>query len=170
MASGRTSAAVAGLLTAIGCGYVPVAHGPGAPLHHVIIQPVRSTDASVDRAVVDVALARAVGRAPNLVATATVPDALRLYVRASVETGRVSALSEPRIRAARYDARVTLRGRAVDATGKTRWQGFEVGRTPFLSTPGGVESLDGASRRGLADAARQAAERLIRSLSAQIDR
>ena len=179
-ARAQAARAVAALLwlaivPAVGCGYHPIrgAHpASGRSATPLRILPVTGAGSDLDaQADVQWALADALrqqpvfidaGRQSDVKAAGTV---LRLSVHIARAGTRLSPLTEPALRAAMYEAEIVLEGRCTDGAGQVCWRGAESARVRYLSTPGGVETLDGAGRRALVDAAAVAAERLLEAFA-----
>ncbi|MEQ8278881.1 MAG: LPS assembly lipoprotein LptE [Deltaproteobacteria bacterium] len=151
------------LLLAAACGYTTSARRADGTVHTIFVEPIAEPgldlDAGSDVArAVRLAIARTSGLA--LADEATADHRLRveiLGVRSSL-----APFAEPALRAAQYVVRITLRGVVHDATGVPAWQTPVVtGDSRFMSTPGGVEQLDGANRRTIEQASQEAAERLV---------
>lgn len=145
------------------------ARAPDGEMIAIAVAPIREpgldldAGADVTRAV-RLAVARAAGF--RLVEES---DADRvLHVELLDVNSALAPFAEPSLRAAQYVVRLTLRGTLQDEHG--RWTSpAVVGEGRFLSTPGGVEQLDGANRRALERAAQQAAERLVGTLRFRVE-
>ncbi len=88
------------------------------------------------------------------------PDAV-LSVRLIEAQHALSPMADPRLRAPEYVAQIRLQATLSSTVGATQWRSpVVVGESAFMSMPGSIESLDGARRRALAQAAEQAADRL----------
>lgn len=151
---------LAGVLAA--CGYtvgaVRPAHGPRA----LKVAAIEERGIDVDAAAqVARAVRRRVAMGPSTRLEEHEPEAV-LSVRLLDARHALSSLSDPRLRAAEYVAQIRLQGTVSSTVGRPLWRSpVVVGEAHFMSMPGGVESLDGARRRALAQAAEQAADRLI---------
>lgn len=144
------------------CGYTTRATAPDGEDVRIYVPPVQGGEVDLDAtARVEAEVRRAVARSAGLrlVLSREVP---RLEVTLASVTTQQAAFSEPRLRAAQYEAVVVLTGRLVAPDGQVRFQsGAVVGEAPYLSTAGRIESLDGAGRRAVGQAAERAAERLV---------
>lgn len=143
------------------CGYtvgrVAPANGPRA----ISVAPIEERGIDVDAAaMVARAVRRRVAMGPSTVLEEDRPEAV-LSV-SLIEAGHaLSPMSDPRLRAAEYVAQIRLQGTLSSTAGAALWRSpVVVGEAHFMSMPGPIESLDGARRRALAQAADEAAERL----------
>ncbi len=145
------------LLGTAGCGYRALRLSTP-----VILEAVQGEVPAVDALpVVEQALHRALREGGTGTSTRS---AVRLRVWVVQAEARLSSFSEPALRAGQYDAQIRLMAEVIEPSGATRWRRHFVGTTPFLSPPGGLESLDGTARRALQRAADEAARRVVEAL------
>ncbi len=165
----RLSTAFFGLLLCVapqagGCGYAPL-RGAGAPPTTIFVAPVRAEGASLEGApAAETAVADAIARSPSFALADTGAD-LSVEIRIVRASSRLAPLSEPAVRAAHYQAIVVWACEARGPDGERLWGGNVTGTASYLSTPGAIETLDGARRRSIAQASWIAGERLIRRLA-----
>jgi hypothetical protein len=151
-------------LSAASCGYsfAPRA-GAARPIH---VAPIAEPGIDVDAAAwVNVAVRHAVARSPSTRLVAREEAYATLEVEMVNSAAALAPLADPGLRASQYHAVLVLRGKLVDKTGRVLWRSEATGDVPFLSTPGPIETLDGARRRALQRAAEEAADRLIGALT-----
>lgn len=150
----------------IGCGYTTSsAHPTGAP-RRIYVAPIREAGVHVDTgALAEEAVRRAVADEAGLLLVSALDAEWTLELELVSGAAGLEAFAQPDRRAAQYRSTVQLRGVLRDPRGEVRWRSpTVVGAAAYLSTPGALESLDGAERRGLDRAAQQAAERLVLAL------
>lgn len=149
----------------VACGYtvgaVRPAHGPRA----IRVAPIEERGIDVDAAAqVARAVRRRIAMGPSTSLEEDRPEAI-LKVRLLEAKDALSPMSDPRLRAAEYVAQIRLQGTLSSTVGRTLWRSpVLVGEAHFMSMPGSIEALDGARRRALAQAADQAADRLLTHL------
>jgi hypothetical protein len=154
-----------GAVLAAGCGYTV---GPAGGTARAIAVG-RMTEPGIDvdaAALVNAAVRHALASSPGtrLVAEDAADETLDIELLNA--TSGLAPLADPNLRAAQYRALVLVRGKLIDRTGKVTWTSPVItGEAPFLSTPGPIETLDGARRRALSRAADVAAERLVASMT-----
>lgn len=154
------------LISLSGCGYSSriIAPGGGDLVVHIPLVKTSALDVDVS-GLVDGHLRREVARTAGLVlgGEAAAQSVLHAEV-VSVQT-RLAAFSDPSVRVAQYVAEVRLKGKLVDRADGSVWGTVSaVGRAPYLSRAGRLESLDGAGRIALGSAAEQACQALLRSI------
>jgi lipopolysaccharide assembly LptE-like protein len=156
-------AALAFTIALAGCGYSAV---PAAGARSIAIGRLSEPGIDVDAAaLVNAAVRHAIASSPStrLVSRGAADATLDIELLNSASA--LAPLADPNVRAAQYRAVVLVRGRLLDKRGVLIWESPVIqGDSPFLSTPGPVETLDGARRRALARAADIAAERLVACL------
>ena len=156
------------LVVSSACGYAPL-RGPGAQPNGptaVFIEPISEKGAFLDAAAqVEAAFALAVARHPAFVMSVREGCELSLRVQLLNAAPRFTTLSEPALRPVRYVMQVELQVEAIDAAGEAVWQQKAAGRAMYVSPVGPLETLDGAGRRALAQAASDAAERVLAALA-----
>lgn len=154
------------LLGFVACGYTHTSARPDGELRRLHVAPIVDPALHLDTgALVEEAVRRAIARESGvLLVGATDADEI-LEVELLSGTASLEAFAQPDRRAAQYRATVLVRGVLKRSSGQVQWTSPPVsGDSAYLSTPGALESLDGAERRGLDRAAQQAAERLVLAL------
>lgn len=151
------------------CGYSSRAVGTDGGDLAVFVPLVTDPGLDVDAAgLMDTELRRAVARTSGwrLSSRDDAPATLKAEL-VNVRTG-LAAFADPAQRAGQYVVTVRLKGRLSlrDAQPSTRTK-TATGEAGFLSTGGRLEALDGAGRRALAQATRDAAEKLVWMLAAR---
>lgn len=151
------------LLLVAGCGYTTSARRADGTVHTIYIAPISEPGIDLD-AGADVArsVRLAVGRSSGL-ALAEAGDAdYTMTVEILGVDSSLAPFAEPTLRAAQYNVRISLRAVLEDVPGRLAYTTpIVVGESRYLSTPGGLEVLDGANRRMIEQAADQAASRLV---------
>jgi hypothetical protein len=152
----------------VGCGYV-VGRGSGT-VHQLSVSSVTEEAVRLDVAAeVASAVRRQVSRAPSL-ALAEEASLPRLRVRLLDVGSGFAPLAEPALRAAEYVVWVRIDGELEVEDGTAVWRSPPLeGRARFMSTAGRIETLDGADRRALRQAAEMAAERLVYAVTLQLE-
>lgn len=155
--------ALAALVAA--CGYTVGAVRPANGPRALRVEAIEERGIDVDAAAqVARAVRRRVAMGPSTRLEEDAPEAV-LSIRLLDARHALSPMSDPRLRAAEYVAQVRLLGTLSSTVGRSLWRSpVVVGEAHFMSMPGSMESLDGARRRALAQAAEQAADRLLTHL------
>lgn len=154
------------LIGIVACGYTSSSARPDGQARRLYVAPIVDPAQHLDTgALVEEAVRVAIAREAGVVLVAA-PDAEEVLEVELLSGGAgLEAFAQPDRRAAQYRATVLLRGILKDGGGRVAWTSPVVsGDSAYLSTPGALESLDGAERRGLDRAAHLAAERLIMAL------
>lgn len=154
------------LISLMACGYTTSSARPDGQARRLHVAPIVEPALHLDTgALVEEAVRQAIAREAGVLLVAA-PDAEEvLEVELLFGGAGLEAFAQPDRRAAQYRATVRVRGVLKGADGRIEWTSpVFSGDSAYLSTPGALESLDGAERRGLDRAARQAAERLVGSL------
>lgn len=116
----------------------------------------------------DSALKRAIARSSALHLSDTAERELEVEV-IGVSTP-LAGFAEPRLRAAQYEVRLSVRVRMFVGQKKVVWSSpIYVSQAPYVSTPGQLVALDGAGRRALQQAAEISAERLVVAVGLVLD-
>jgi hypothetical protein len=147
------------------CGY-SIAPGAGAA-RAINVSPIAEQGIDIDAAsLVAVAVRHAVARGPSTRLASDQDANETLQVELLNSASSLAVLADPALRAAQNRAMVTVRGRLLDKKGHVIWESAIITcDSPFLSTPGPIETLDGARRRALQRAAEDAADRLVASMT-----
>lgn len=148
------------------CGYTATSARPDGQARRLHVAPIVEPALHLDTgALVEEAVRQAIAREAGVLLVAAADAEEVLEVELLSGGAGLEAFAQPDRRAAQYRATVVLRGVLKTANGQVEWTSpVFSGDSAYLSTPGALESLDGAERRGLDRAARQAAERLVGSL------
>ena len=153
---------VAALIALSACGYT-VGARPPAGARRIHVAPIVEHGVEADAAgVVAVAVRRTIARGPST--TLVDPDlaAATLQVEIIDTSAPVAPGADPAARAAEYASRVRLSAALVHRDGRVLWRSSSAaGEALFVSVPGPMEALEGARRRALAEAARDAADALV---------
>ncbi|MBK6690257.1 MAG: hypothetical protein IPG45_37675 [Deltaproteobacteria bacterium] len=154
------------LVGLIACGYTASSARPDGQVRRLHVAPIVDPALHLDTgALVEEAVRQAIAREAGVLLVAE-PDAEEvLQVELLSGAAGLEAFAQPDRRAAQYRATVLVRGILKGRGGQVEWTSPVVsGDSAYLSTPGALESLDGAERRGLDRAAQQAAGRLVLAL------
>ena len=157
------------LLLLSACGYSLSTRARDGEAYRVKVAPVREPAIDVDAgAEVQRAVNTAVARTSGFRLSESDDDYVLNVEILDLRAG-LAPFADPGRRAAQYVARVTLRAR-IERGGRTVWTSTSIsGEGRYLSTPGGVETLDGANRRSIARASTEAADRLLLAMRAALD-
>ncbi|MEL7371853.1 MAG: hypothetical protein AAFN74_23215 [Myxococcota bacterium] len=147
-----------------GCGYTSL----GERTRSLYIPKLSVADASIDTMMVERAVILAArGHAAFRSVDANAPALVAKVHVESAETG-LAPLAEPAVRAAHYRSVVELRAEVFDQRGQAVWQGRAIGRADMISPSGALETLDGATRRTMRQAADRAAQSLLDRMALDI--
>jgi hypothetical protein len=150
-------------LLLVSCGYTL---GPGRTPGGVralavakIDEPGLDLDAA---ALVAESVRRAVARGPSTELAPSGSEEATVEIRLLESSSGLAPLADPATRAAQYRAIIRLTAVLTKSDGRVLWRSAIVtGEAPYLSMPGKLEALDGARRRALAQAADDAAAKLM---------
>lgn len=161
---------VAALLVLSSCGYTLANRAADGSDHAISVPAIREPGIDVDAgASVLRAVRTAVARTPGLRLVQDGDETYELRVEVLSVDSNLAPFAEPALRAAQYLVRITLRGTVRDVvTGKVLATPVVQGESRYLSTPGGVETIDGANRRTIERAAIEAADRLMLNVRATL--
>jgi membrane associated rhomboid family serine protease len=156
---------IAALLSLLlsGCGYVL---GPGRTpggVRAVAVQKIDEPGLDLDAAaLVAESVRRAVARGPSTELAPAGSAEATMEIRLLESSSGLVPLADPATRAAQYRAIIRLSAVLTKSDGHILWRSSVVtGEAPYLSMPGKLEALDGARRRALAQAADDAAAKLL---------
>jgi hypothetical protein len=149
-------------LLLVGCGYTI---GPGRTpggVRTIAVARIEEPGLDLDAAaMVAESVRRAVARGPSTELASSGADAT-VEVKLLESSSGLAPLADPSTRAAQYRAIIRLTAVLTKSDGRVLWRSSVVtGEAPYLSMPGKLEALDGARRRALAQAADDAATKLL---------